>query len=63
MPKERKQATDAKGMLRAAERACSAVAILEDAAWELNTAAAGELLQARQAMERALAFLSGEDPD
>ena len=63
MVKQKRQTWDNKALLRAAERACSSVAVLEDVAWEIDALVAGELLQARQAMDRAIAYLKGQDPD
>lgn len=64
MPRERRTPeTDQRNFLRAAERACSAVAVLEDACWEVDTKAAGEMFRAREFMERALMFLRGEEPE
>jgi hypothetical protein len=50
-------------MVRAVERAYSAVAVLEDVAWDLDPSAAGELLEAVGALERAIQYLKGEEPE
>lgn len=62
MPREKKLDTRA-SLTRATERAYSAVAVVEEVTWEVDAKAAGELLEARMALERAVQYLKGETPE
>lgn len=58
MPRERHD-VDRAALVRAAEKAYSALVVVEDAAWDVDVDAAAELVEACAAMERAVEKLRG----
>lgn len=57
--RERRQHVDRQTLVQVAERALSLLSFVEDLAWDHSVDAAGDLVEAVAALERALAKLAG----